>query len=48
MGAENVSLAVKGLARCLKDMSDRKGALRLFVCYPETWLFFLATLIGIL
>lgn len=35
MGAENVSLAVKGLARCLKDMSDRKGALRLFVCYPE-------------
>lgn len=37
MGSANVALAVKGLARCLKDMTERKGALRIFACYPEPW-----------
>ena len=35
MGAANVSMAVKGLARARKNLSERKGVLRLFVCYPE-------------
>ncbi|CAK9062140.1 Putative SWI/SNF-related matrix-associated actin-dependent regulator of chromatin subfamily A member 3-like 3 [Durusdinium trenchii] len=34
MGAANVSMAVKGLARARKNLSERKGVLRLFVCYP--------------
>ena len=31
-----MTLAVKGLARARQDLSGRKGAVRLFVCYPET------------
>ena len=35
MGHQNVATAVRGLARCLKEMNARKGLLRLFVCVPE-------------
>ncbi|CAE7484040.1 unnamed protein product [Symbiodinium necroappetens] len=35
MGPRSVSLAVKSMARCLKEMNERKGVLRLFLCHPD-------------
>eukprot|EP00930_Biecheleria_cincta_P007713 TRINITY_DN108973_c0_g1_i1.p1 TRINITY_DN108973_c0_g1~~TRINITY_DN108973_c0_g1_i1.p1 ORF type:complete len:262 (+),score=58.55 TRINITY_DN108973_c0_g1_i1:38-787(+) len=35
MGGKGVSSAVKSSALCLAELSKRKGAARLFLCYPE-------------
>eukprot|EP00440_Ansanella_granifera_P055055 gb/GFBE01059681.1/.p1 GENE.gb/GFBE01059681.1/~~gb/GFBE01059681.1/.p1 ORF type:complete len:253 (+),score=55.72 gb/GFBE01059681.1/:1-759(+) len=35
MGAKGVSTGVKSAAKCLKELSLRKGAARNFLCFPE-------------